>query len=215
MSFHRTYIPKIFSVFLERIWRIHNIHPQFEEAPPDVQLELIGGNSCPGLALVVARSENCSTGFQQAQEACGEVDELKWKQNFLPLISATGHEVKKMSLLSDVSLGQNDLSECDILLEQLRLMTSQLRIYNLCLLLTLTRPRDSAVTTENAISKLHSSYLLILKRRVHWLHSQAEVNNVVDLDQPADPEVYLSQLTSCSASLDKLSSILMKIMSSN
>jgi hypothetical protein len=213
MSFRRTYMTKMFSVFLERIWRVHNIHPQFEEAPPDVQLELIGGNSCPGLALVIARSEKCSTRFQQAQEACGELDELKWKQNFLPLISATGHEVKKMSLLSDVSLGQNDLSECDILLNQLRLVTSQLWLYmyKLCLLLTLTRHRDSAVTTENAISKLHSSYLLILKRRIHWLHSQVEVNKG---DQP-DPEVYLSQLTSCFASLDKLSSILMKIMSSN
>jgi hypothetical protein len=202
----------MFSVFLERIWRVHNIHPHFDEAPPDVQLELIGSNSCPGLALVIARSENCSTGFQQAQEACGELDELKWKQNFLPLISSTGHEVKKISLLSAVSIGQDDLSECDILLEQLRLMTSQLWLYKLCLLLTLTRPREQVLTTENAISKLHSSYLLILKRRIHWLHSQVEVNKE---DQLADPEVYLSQLTSCFASLDKLSSILMKIMSSN
>ena len=209
MLFFRTYIPKMFSVYLERIWRAHNIHPQFEDVPADVQLELIGNNSCPALALVVARFENCSTGLQQAHDSCGEEDELKWKETFLPLISATGHDVKKMSFLSSVNLNQEDLSECSILINQIRCLTSQLWIYKLCLLLTLTQPRDS-MKTENEISKLHSSYHLILKRRIDWWFSKTEKSA-----DRQDPNVYFAQLISCFASRDKLSNIFMKVMSSN
>jgi hypothetical protein len=35
--------------------------------------------SLPGLALLIARSENCRNGLEQAQEGVGELDEVKWK----------------------------------------------------------------------------------------------------------------------------------------
>ena len=35
--------------------------------------------SSPGLALLIARCENCRNGLEQAQEGVGELDEVKWK----------------------------------------------------------------------------------------------------------------------------------------
>jgi hypothetical protein len=39
--------------------------------------------SLPGLALLIARSENCRNGLEQAQEGVGELDEVKWKVSTL------------------------------------------------------------------------------------------------------------------------------------
>jgi len=39
--------------------------------------------SLPGLALLIARSENCRNGLEQAQEGVGELDEVKWKVSIL------------------------------------------------------------------------------------------------------------------------------------
>jgi hypothetical protein len=45
--------------------------------------------SLPGLALLIARSENCRNGLEQAQEGVGELDEVKWKVECVSLIWAS------------------------------------------------------------------------------------------------------------------------------
>ena len=207
----KTHIPKVFSVYLERIWRMINAQPEFEEVSTEEQLELISNNSAPALALIIAKAENCSNGLEQAQEGNGYLDELAWKETFLPLINGAV-QLKKMSMLdavklSAVELTRDDLDQFNYILSQLEFVTSSSWIYKLALLLILTRTRNSSSCgISNAVSKLHTTYMLILQRRLNWMFRESK------------PELSVQSFLHISnglRQLESLSNILMKIISSS
>ena len=74
----RTYMPAVLSVMLERIRRVLNIHPNFEEMSVSSQRTILRANSGLGLALYVARNESLN-GMEQLLDGMGELDEEMWK----------------------------------------------------------------------------------------------------------------------------------------
>jgi len=64
----------------------------------------------------------------------------------------------------------------------------------------------------NPMSKLHSSYLLILKRRIQWIYSHQQMP---DVDHHRSIENFVSQILSSIACLDAISDFLLKILNSS
>jgi len=68
----KTFMPSVLVMMLERVRRVLNIHPEFEEMPVAAQRNFLRKNCGQGLALYVVRTELLS-GMEQVQEIMGEL----------------------------------------------------------------------------------------------------------------------------------------------
>jgi len=57
----------VLSITLERIWRVFNAHPEFEDLPSHSQLDLMGTNGPIACAVMICRYESRPLGIQQIQ----------------------------------------------------------------------------------------------------------------------------------------------------
>ena len=206
----KSHMPRVFAIFLERIWRMINAQPEFEEISTQEQLELISSNSSPALALIVLNAENCSDGFEQARAGGGDMDEVSWNQNLQPLMDS-GFRMKKLSMfdaakMAAVELSQDDLNLYRTVMNHLGSMASTTWIYKLVLLLVMTQPRKHS-NKSNAESKLHSNYRLILQRRINWLLSTETMSQ-------QNFQMCLPSIDWCLGNLDNLATVMLKIMNS-
>ena len=61
----KKYFRNLFSAQLERMKMVYKTTTSFNELPCKIQDDIIQANSFLGIAMVVARSENFSTGYEQ------------------------------------------------------------------------------------------------------------------------------------------------------
>ena len=209
----KNHIPRVFAIFLERIWRMINAQPEFEEISTQEQLELISSNSSPALAFMAVKAETCSDGFEQARTGGGELDEVSWSQTLKPL-EDSGFKMKKVSVFdgaeaSSVELSHEDLNLYRFVTNLLRVTASTRWIYKLTLLIAMTQPRKDS--SSNAVSKLNSHYRLILQRRINWLQSKEAASQQNSLTSTS----CLPGIDWCLGNLDNLATVMLKIINSS
>lgn len=63
----RNYMKSVISITLERVWRLFNAHPDFEELPSHSQLDMMATNGPVACAAMICRYESRPLGIQQIQ----------------------------------------------------------------------------------------------------------------------------------------------------
>ena len=196
-----SHIPTLLRVLLERARRVFKIHPEFEALPDEKQRRLMELNGPLALALSALKAETCSTGMEQLQDGFGELDERRWRQNYLPYI-ANPADIKKVSLAKDPNVPPEVLRAHRNLVERLKILTIDPEMYKLSLLLILTQ---QPVPGENpGMDLVHSRYETLLRRRVHWLCQQN--SNFGDANQ------IVCNIFACHNQLPQLALLLQAIM---
>ena len=159
---------KMFSIFLQRIFRVYDINADFEEMMQDQSLrtQLIIRNSPLVLALLAAKADNCTTFNDQIRVGLGELDDSRWNEHYMPMLEACkeypattikGMLEKSPSLLVDCNLA----SYVD-LTDSLAILTNDPWMFKAAVLLTMTLP-DSA---DFGANPLHNKYVTVLGRRL-------------------------------------------------
>ena len=164
--------PNIMAIFMERIWRVYRIHPEFVEMPTQLQLELITTNSALGMAMLALKSENCKSFSDQLQAGFGELDDQRWKELYMPLAEKVKNvpsvRMQHATDTKSVSLTPEDFQNYQIMSKSSSYLVSEPWLFKICLLLILTLPQDSIIDGK-VCNALHSKYLTILRRRLNWM----------------------------------------------
>ena len=201
----RRYMKSVVSITLERMWRVLRVHPEFQELSGQGQRDLMAANGPLGLAVMISRYENLC-GIQQIREGLGELDEDRWKENYLPAFQNLD-KVRRMRMKDvvaemSVNLSQDQLNDYYRILAVLAPLVSDPVLYKLLLLLVLLKPLDS----RWKIAETHSKYLMISRRRAEWLCKVDKSTKDVEMKRMIDKLAFYVD------NLQQLSKILMSIL---
>jgi len=187
----RDHMANIFAIFLERIWRVYRIHPEFLEMPTHQQKELITKNSTLGLALLVLKAESCKTFADQLQEGFGELNDQKWRELYSPLIeqfkNVPAIRMRQVAEKNSVALTSNECQIFQMITHKGSYLVSEPWFFKICLLLILTLPQGS-MSDGSVGNALHTKYLTILQRRLNWINWN-KVNEEEDLVTNEDKDM--------------------------
>ena len=200
----RTYMPAVLSVMLERIRRVLNIHPNFEEMSVSSQRTILRANSGLGLALYVARNESLN-GMEQLLDGMGELDEEMWNFHYASIFD-TPDKFTKVSM-TDLQLFSVDDSRLfgNFLSETLFLVRNK-DLFRINLLVAMTAPCGDDDSFK-ALSNLHYKYKMILKRRIRWKSDWTE-----STAQSEDPNFPIDKILSGYENLKRLARLNEKVM---
>lgn len=201
----RRYMKSVFSITLERMWRVLRVHPEFQELSGQAQREVMEANGSLGLAVMISRYESLC-GIQQIREGLGELDEARWRENYLPAFQNLD-KVRRMRMKDvvaemSVNLSQDQLNDYYRILGVLGPLVSDPILYKLLLLLVLLKPLDS----RWKIAETHSKYLMISQRRAEWLCKVDKSAKDVEMKRMIDKLAFYVD------NLEQLSRILMFIL---
>jgi len=220
MAAHGVPLPKhhmqtMFAIFLERIWRVYRIHPEFVEMPTLLQIELIATNSAFGLAMLILKAENCVCFSEQLREGIGELDEQRWQQLYLPLIekveNAQPLRMKDAAGTKSVQMSVEDFQNYQMMTKSYSHLVSEPWLFKICLLLILTLPLDSMIAGRVG-NALHNKYLTILRRRFNWIYLKRSSEVQHGLRVRVDPEMEVAKVMEGIQNLKLLSKITNQVL---
>jgi hypothetical protein len=203
----RKYMKGVISVTMERMWRVLNIHPEFKELPLQTQRGLLSANGASGVAVMICRYESCPRGMQQIQEGFGEIDEIRWRENYLPTFKNVD-KVRKMRMkdvVSDMSvrLSSEQMSEYIRIINFMSPLVQHHILYKLIMLLVLLKPVESVT----GLVGLQSTYIALIRRRTEWM-CRNEKNWLKNVEM----KTMVDKMTACVDNLERLSTILLHIL---
>lgn len=200
----KTFFPTGLVVMLERIRRLLNQHPEFEEMAVTTQRNFLRKNCGHALALYVVRSENLS-GMEQIREGLGELDEKAWTANYGSLFD-TPDKFAKASIVNAVHLKAEEWLLFSELLSSATILALDPVMFKLNLLLSLTEPLGDN-QSPCGLTSLHFKYKMILKRRLKWkpdwFGSQGGTT---------DPDLLVERIFSRRQCLSRLNALIEKVM---
>jgi hypothetical protein len=204
----KRYMKGVITITLERMWRIFNVHSEFKELPSQTQLDMMSTNGPVGLAIMVSRYESMTTGIQQIQEGFGELDEVRWKENYFPTFQnfKKVRKIKMKDVVGEMSvkLSEDQMSEYVRLISYLGPIASDPVLYKLIMLLALFKPVHPGSTS--CLSGLQSTYMTIVRRRADWMFRNEKSAKNFEMKKMVD------KMSSCIESLEKLSEIMLFIL---
>jgi hypothetical protein len=172
-----THYPEVFRIFEERVMRMSKIHPEFEALSEEQKQQLLEKNLPLVMALAAVKAENCSNGIEQLQDGFGDLDEIVWKEKYLPFI-ANPSNIRKIDLADDLCIPRKIVLHHRDLVDRLKILTSDPDTYRLNLLLVLTQPAMPGASP--AMEQVHMQYKTLLRRRVGWMCKQNPDTNNTD-----------------------------------
>ena len=203
----RKYMKGVISVTMERMWRVFNIHPEFKELPSQTQLGFLSANGAAGVAVMICRYESFPRGMQQIQEGFGEIDEIRWRENYLPTFKNVD-KVRKLRMkdaVSDMSvkLSSEQMSEYIRIINFMGPLVQHPVLYKLIMLLVLLKPSKSF----SGLVGLQSTYMTLIRRRTEWM-GRNEKNWLKNVEM----KTMVDKMVTCVDNLERLSGILLHIL---
>jgi hypothetical protein len=195
-----THYPEVFRIFEERVTRMSKIHPEFEALSEEQKRQLLEKNLPLVMALAAVKAENCSNGIEQLQDGFGDLDEIVWKEKYLPFI-ANPSNIRKIELADDLCIPREIVLRHRDLVDRLKILTSDPDTYRLNLLLVLTQP--SVPGASPAMERVHVQYKTLLRRRVGWMCKQNP--------DTSNTDQILNHIFACQNQLPLLSEIMQDI----
>ena len=160
------HIANLCKVLEERIRRVAKIHPEFEALSNEKQRSLMSANCVKALALCLLKAGTCRTSLEQIQDSLGELDEKRWREEYLPAIK-NPNNLNKLSLRSDPTIPETILRQHMVLVENSAILTSNPELYKLNLLMVLTN-QDNPMR-DPGLEMAYNRYVTVLKRRISWI----------------------------------------------
>jgi hypothetical protein len=195
------HIPEVFAIFKKRVWRMSRIHPEFAAMSDEEQSRFLEANVTLCQALSAVRAESFTSGIEQLQDGFGEADERIWNEKYLPFIPNPA-TLRKMELAKDPRIPKEILMQHRILVDKLQVLTSSLDMYNLNMLIVLTRP---PVPGANPVmDEVHRRYITLLKRRLTWICQQNR--------SLGDPDQIISNILASQSLLPQMAKVLQIIL---
>ena len=170
-----THIVKVFEILQERARRVCKIHPEFRALSDADQQRVTDANIHIAQALTTVKADCCSNGMEQLLEGFGEEDERIWREKYLPYLNNPS-DIRKLELANDPTIPHEVVMQHMILVDKLKILTSDPDMFKLNLLIVLTRqPVPGAFPT---MDRVHSRYLTLLRRRLTWIcHQNPRLGN--------------------------------------
>jgi len=180
------YFAETTALGMERAWKIFLTQPECSSLPVSIQTEIKSSRVASTVAMVYARTESFDAGIEQLQFACGEEDEIHWRERFHQTFGR--NELQKVGFfqsshdLPEFQVGEEFNSVLSFMTEASALAKDRI-LWGIMMLLVVTKPLEES-SSAHPLSVINSQYQFVMGRRLRWLFSDPKNRSNFSFSDP-------------------------------